>query len=155
MPSLNATRRFQVTADDVLILVNPRPSPWPENQYSLIVDYRFNAPSRDFRDVRSIVSNKAETRQATLKPEHPSSPPRLPPRPARLSCRCPPAAGGAPLPMTPSPADAALSARIEAALGTAAPLIRRFALLAARLRLRYVDPRSSVSRPEDAPGPEP
>ncbi len=32
--------------------------------------------------------------------------------------------------MTPSPADAALSARIEAAFGTAAPLIRRFALLA-------------------------
>jgi len=35
--------------------------------------------------------------------------------------------------MTPSPADAALSARIEAAFGTAAPLIRRFALLAAAL----------------------
>lgn len=35
--------------------------------------------------------------------------------------------------MTPSPADAALSARIEAAFGTAAPLIRRFALPAAAL----------------------
>jgi hypothetical protein len=37
--------------------------------------------------------------------------------------------------MTPSPADAALSARIEAAFGTAAPLIRRFALLVAALFL--------------------
>ncbi len=35
--------------------------------------------------------------------------------------------------MTPAPADAALSARIEASFGATAPLIRRFALLAAAL----------------------
>ena len=35
--------------------------------------------------------------------------------------------------MTPTPADAALSARIEAAFGTAAPMIRRFAWLAAAM----------------------